>query len=139
MPAFWENIKNQRYYFYALGETMDVNVSEDWKTIDFEVIRLHCNAISRRYGSKKTCLNSLFPEFFWENEFILDSSKITKAQDWYRVSKQDLETLHGKEKWMDSLTNLYPSHDWNIALFSQNKKKCDEIFLSQTVNNLIQM
>jgi len=161
--------KNHRTFFDWLGKQLGFYSFEDWYSITTADIYNH----GGKSGLSLDCYNysivsalvSIYPEYhwlpwkfsktpkgIWKNNkyiegFLNDISKllnISKLDDWYRVSQEDLLKYRGAVTFvrqrgglMNILSEAYPNHQWDPERFQQRSRKSSQWQMYKIIKELL--
>jgi len=167
--GFWCETTNHKKFFDWLGGQLGVKSFEDWYDITHSYIVKHGGlGLLQRYYNNSTmnALLSIYQEFHWvpwkfahlkvqpgiwdsgiyDLEFVSAISKhlrISKLDDWYRVSKDDLEKnsaltfFKRRGGVLNILSKLYAHHSWDKSKFSSKQKRSSQWWLYKTIKEIL--
>ena len=161
---YWSEIENQRNFLEKFREDNGLENIQDLKNVS--VVELNLAGASRMlrfYNSYIELLRTVYPEETWnEIEFkyvprghwckrdniiaflegIKEKYKITKLEDWYRISDLQIKSSNGagllrKYGSKNALLEIaYPDYNWNKFLLSKRDKRSAQRWLFLQVQEL---
>lgn len=166
--GYWDNKDNLRAFFDALGEELGIKKLEDWyqvRYIDLFRLKKHFLLTQKFNNSLYLALCHVYPEFRWVPWYFEKAPKlqawkdpklvqqlmyeaaeklhIVALDDWYRVSRRQLEDLKMKRVLVayGGLLNLlklaYPQHSWDLQKLGKSHiKKSSQRWLVLMVHQL---
>jgi hypothetical protein len=168
---FWNQPENQKMYLEWLGKNqLGIQTLNDWYNIQLPAEstppELRSLLVMYHNNSLASALMSVYPQHDWEpwrfpvlpRWFWKDSEDalpfqaryisylekllhISSMDSWYRVSREDIRALGGKEfpdrlGVLGVLRRVYPDHPWDPKFFSQKGKKSSQRRLRRTLEAL---
>jgi len=167
--GFWKEKKYQKLFLQQVGRNLGYNSFEDWYNIKIEEIlqyggrglldycngspikALLSNFTDYKWLPWKFTLNKNLPKGIWdddhyESDYLHNISKligISKLDDWYRVSREDLIKYHAitflqkRGGLIKVLSKVYPNHLWYQEKFSSREKKCSQWWLYKIIKKIL--
>lgn len=151
----------RRRKFDWIATRLGIEKQEDW----YSVSTVQLKANGERVSSVKSTLESVYPEFIWDAQrfkriphahwkdvlhrreymdWLADELNIQRQEDWYTVSKQELEpylshsplTLYNGSLFK-TLSATYQEFQWNesIHLIQQKLKRSNKVHLLPFVHS----
>ena len=143
--SYWNNIDHQKQFFHSLYCKLKLNSLDDWYNISTgKIISEGGSFITYKYRTLYECLQTIYPDHYWDINKFLSSKKdpkywddsvnqrsfieevyrtknFTSHEDWKQITKSELIKLGGHsllKRYSGNLylvmSSLYPHLQWNF-------------------------